>query len=799
MQTMLKNCANKISRGRCTVIALAVVVTLMSGLLAACSKSPGDPPNILVRTKGFGLSAYALDSAVILNWPRINDAKKYNLYWSLTSGVTKWNGTKIADVSAPFEHTGLSNGTPVYYIYTVETSAGEGAASQEITLVPGINAAGSPYYVEASGRSERVELFWCCVANATSYNIYGKTSHGDPFGDPILEDATSPAVITLLQNNQSYYFAVTAVVNGVESPVSNETVAATYAPETFTLTAGEVPNTPHHTNTFTGHQQITIGADNQNDALRYTIYWNTTGDVTETSEHISNVALPYTHLELTNGTKYFYRVAASNQHGNSALSPEISNVPNNDKISDIATGIADANLRSCIEKSALNYGWIFRRQLSQLDCYDQPTLDLAGLDQFSNLRYVYLSHPNVVVSALTGLDTLTHLANLNELDLLGNGVSDVSFLTGLMNLTYLDLRKNNITDAQLIALKELTEQHLLDLNALGISTNPITSLTPLESFHNLETLYLDGLQISDYSPLAQLTKLQEISLAGNAISDLAPLASTLGKLNDLRKLYLQDNPFSDLSPLATFNQLTALWVGHDPDDLDSSHRITSLEPLRNLKALTDLRFENNAINGTGLNPLADHMNLQVLMFDNNQVDLLTALNGLKKLQTLSAGKNQITSAHLEGISALTNLEFLTLNKNLLVSVDALAGLTRVRELALQENAIVDVAPLTGMTQLTTLNLNSNLIEDVSPLANLTALSWLDLSNNRIGANGPGWVNRLDALTQVGYLGLGGNGTTLSCAELDLLFTHLGAPSPVDLDGNSATVDTFSPPPNPYCI
>lgn len=793
---MLKNFAiNIFSLERCTVFAVAVVIAL----LAACSKSAGEPPNVVLRTKGFGLSARALDSAVILSWPKINDAKKYNLYWSSSPGVTKWNGTKIADVSAPYEHTGLSNGTPVYYIYTVETSAGEGAASPEVTLVPGVSAPDSPYYVEASGRSERVELFWCCVANATSYNIYGKTSHGDSFGPPILINATSPAVITLLENNQSYYFAVTAVVNGVESPLSNEMVASTYAPEIITLTAGEVPKVPHHAYTFTGHQQITIGADDQSDALRYTIYWNTTGGVAQTSEHISNVALPYTHTGLTDGTKYYYRVAASNQHGDSALSREISNVPNDDKIPDIAADIVDANLRNCILNSALSYGWIFQRQLSELDCYDQPTLDLAGLERFSNLRYIYLGHSDGVVPVLTGLDTLTRLANLNELELLGNGVSDVGFLSGLMNLTYLDLRNNNIADAQLTVLKELTDQHLLDLKTLGISNNPITSLAPLESFLNLETLYLDGLQVGDYTPLAQLTKLQKISLAENAISDLAPLAGTLEKLKDLRSLYLQNNSFSDLSPLATFNRLTELWLGHDSAYPDSAPRISTLEPLSNLTALTDLRFENNAVDSVGLYPIADHTNLQVLKLDNNKVSELAALRNLKQLKILSASGNEITSAHLVDIGGLTSLEFLTLDNNQsIASIDSLAQLTNLQGLSLQNDAIANIAPLVGMTRLTALYLRGNLIVDAGPLADITSLQWLDLTNNTIGKTGPGRVYKLITLTHAAYIGLGGN-ATLSCAELETLFAGFGSPSPVDLDDDYTTPDIFELPPNAYCI
>lgn len=734
---MLKNLAKKVYLGRHSIIA--AILALSGAALVACSSgggSSGGSTNAAVTTKAFGLAARAQDQAITLSWPRINDAKKYNLYWSLTSGVTKNTGTKIADTTAPYEHRGLSNGVPVYYVYTVETSAGEGEESLEITLVPGISAAGSPNYVEASGRSERVELIWCCVANATSYNIYGKTAHGDIFGDPILKDATSPAVITLLQNSQSYYFAVTAIVNGVESPVSNETVALTYAPEVFALTPGAVPERPRHVYAFAGHQQVTIGANDQKDALRYTIYWNTTGDVTEANEHLSNVALPYSHLELEDNKKYYYRIAAQNQHGSSTLSSEISNIPNNDTINDLAAGIIDIKLRDCIKKYALENGWKYQRELEWLKCKNEKTLDLAGLEKFSNLSQLDLNQ-DYTVSIITGLNSLTQLANLNELSLLGDSIGDLSFLSGLMNLTYLDLRNNNITDTHLTTLKELAGQSLLDLKTLGISDNPITSLAPLAPLVNLEYLYVEN----------------------SLINDLAPLSGLL--------------------------RLTELWVKHNPND--PINRISTLEPLRNLTALTDLRFENNAIDASGLEPLSKLTNLQRLFFTNNNVVSLDALKGMAQLREIQAGHNKISDIHLTNISGLPKLEVLNLESNAVVKdLSSLATLTTLRELNLSNNQVDNLFPLTAMTSLATLNLNGNLVVNVRPLANLYSLQNLNLSNNQIGGANVGRVDWLADLTRATYIGLGGN-SAMSCVELVTLVEARGSP-PVDLDGVPGSVD-----------
>jgi YD repeat-containing protein len=63
-------------------------------------------------------------------------------------------------------------------------------------------------------------------------------------------------------------------------------------------------------------------------AVRYNIYWSATPGVTVSSNKISNVTgTSYHHAGLTNGTKYYYRVSAVNNAGESLLSAEVSATP----------------------------------------------------------------------------------------------------------------------------------------------------------------------------------------------------------------------------------------------------------------------------------------------------------------------------------------------------------------------------------------------------------------------------------------------------------------------------------------
>ena len=57
-----------------------------------------------------GLSASATTLQAILTWASLEAAVSYNLYWSNTSGVTKANVTKLANVPSAYTHPGLTTG-----------------------------------------------------------------------------------------------------------------------------------------------------------------------------------------------------------------------------------------------------------------------------------------------------------------------------------------------------------------------------------------------------------------------------------------------------------------------------------------------------------------------------------------------------------------------------------------------------------------------------------------------------------------------------------------------------------------
>ena len=147
------------------------------------------------------------------------------------------------------------------------------------------------------------------------------------------------------------------------------------------------------------------------------------------------------------------------------------------------------------------------------------------------------------------VDLLAACVNLVELEIEGMNVSNehLAALAGLTKLESLNLLANGISDLSPIA-------RLTNLRTLNISINQISDLRPLAGLVNLLYLDLSLNEISDLSPLAGLVQLQYLSLGGNQIADLSPLAG----LVQLDSLYLPSNQIVDLSPLVGLVQLESL-------------------------------------------------------------------------------------------------------------------------------------------------------------------------------------------------------------------------------------------------
>ncbi len=273
---------------------------------------PPSPPTMITPTEG--------DKQTVITWAAISGATSYNLYWSTTPGVTKATGTKIANVTSPYTHTGLTNFTTYYYILASVNAYGEGNASSVFSATPK-GAPSVPPNISVTEGAGKATITWDNVNGATSYNIYWSTTTGvtKANGRQIL-NVTNPFVFENLINLTTYYYIVTAVSRnyGESVPSAQFSVTLTgppYAPKFIKTTDAD-------------NGRVTVNWDTVSNAASYNIYWSTAPGVTiATGLKIANATSPYTHAGLTNLTTYYYIVTAENEYGEGPASLEGSETP----------------------------------------------------------------------------------------------------------------------------------------------------------------------------------------------------------------------------------------------------------------------------------------------------------------------------------------------------------------------------------------------------------------------------------------------------------------------------------------
>jgi len=164
----------------------------------------------------------------------------------------------------------------------------------------------APENVSVTASDASVTVTWDNVSGATSYNVYWKNDAtvSKIAYDGVVSEDVSPCIFTGLTNNIAYYYVVTAVGDGGESPES--------------LMVGAIPRQPLSAPQFVSAQptpdttnSITISWPDVQNATSYNIYWDVIPGVTKnTGTLIQFVQAPYAHTGLPGQTTYYYVVTA---------------------------------------------------------------------------------------------------------------------------------------------------------------------------------------------------------------------------------------------------------------------------------------------------------------------------------------------------------------------------------------------------------------------------------------------------------------------------------------------------------
>jgi fibronectin type 3 domain-containing protein len=273
-------------------------------LLPASSSAPATPT---------GLAATAGNAQAALSWNAVAGATSYNIFRSTTPGGEGSTAYQTTTTNS-FTDTGLTNGTSYYYQVSAVNAGGQSAKSLEASATPQVAAPAAPTGFAADPGDANVTLSWNAVSGANSYKIYRGTVSGT---ETLVQSGVTGTTFADagLTNGTTYYYQVSAVNGGGESPHSTEAlatpqVAAPAAPTGLSATV------------ISSSQIDLTWTDNSTNETGFVVERAANGSfsVGLITVNLGANATTYSATGLAGGTTYWFRVRATNAGGDSANS-----------------------------------------------------------------------------------------------------------------------------------------------------------------------------------------------------------------------------------------------------------------------------------------------------------------------------------------------------------------------------------------------------------------------------------------------------------------------------------------------
>ncbi len=245
--------------------------------------------------------------------PDPNGITTMDVVFNKSTGTIKDNADYLISLS-----DGGSNTVSIYVKKDGLISLGTPAVLQLL----GVPAQSSPSDGVVLGMVSTQTLSWASVSGAQKYRLQvaNDINFNSLFYDGTI--ANTSYLVTGLQPYVTYYWRVNAYnpANGSSLWSATRTFATTTtptAPRSFAIAAGDAQNTlTWLIPTTTGGPAIT----------NYKIHWGTTTGSYPNVISVGNVT-NYIHTGLTNGTTYYYKIAAVNALGEGTLTSEASATP----------------------------------------------------------------------------------------------------------------------------------------------------------------------------------------------------------------------------------------------------------------------------------------------------------------------------------------------------------------------------------------------------------------------------------------------------------------------------------------
>ncbi|KAH9716323.1 protein kinase domain-containing protein [Citrus sinensis] len=349
-----------------------------------------------------------------------------------------------------------------------------------------------------------------------------------------------------------------------------------------------------------------------------------------------------------------------------------------------------------------------------------------------------------------------NLTKLEKLDLQYNILQAIPKEIGnLTKLEKLDLQFNRLRG-------EIPHEigNLHNLEWMAFSFNKLVGVVPTTIFNvsTLKMLYLHSNSLSGRLPSStdvRLPNLEELYLWGNNFNGTIP--NFIFNASKLSKLDLQTNSFSGFIPNTFGNLRNLKWLGLNDNYLTSSTpELSFLSSLSNCKYLKYFSFSDNPLDGIlprAIGNLSQSIEEFWIVSCNISGGIPKEISNLTNLIAIYLGGNKLNGTIPITLGKLQKLQLLSFEDNQLEGsiADDLCRLTALFQLDLGGNMLSGFIPACfgNLTNLKKLNLGSNqLTSTSSTLWSLKYILYLNLSSNSFTGPLPLGIGNLKVLVQI---------------------------------------------------
>lgn len=178
------------------------------------------------------------DSQVSLTWDPVDGSTGYKIYKSTSSGAYGLEEASVTDSVYSYNLTGLSNGTPYYFVVKSSNPGGDSAASNEVSATPRTVPSAPTDVIAAAGNGQATVSFTAPANGGSAITYYEVTAMP---GNITVRGAGSPLTVRGLSNGVTYTFTVRAVNSAGSSMASDDSNSVTPSAPTG---SGDTPTPP---------------------------------------------------------------------------------------------------------------------------------------------------------------------------------------------------------------------------------------------------------------------------------------------------------------------------------------------------------------------------------------------------------------------------------------------------------------------------------------------------------------------------------------------------------------------------